>query len=79
VALPNPGDYHYRDGGEAHYNTPQGMAELQAATRTNSRKMYDSYIATQVHNQPPIAAQSQPCRDAVCSPPLPSPYNDLSL
>ena len=24
VMLPNPGDYHYRNDGEAHYNTPQG-------------------------------------------------------
>jgi len=29
VMLPNPGDYHFREGGEAHYNTPKGMAELQ--------------------------------------------------
>eukprot|EP00966_Prymnesium_polylepis_P145629 3363820-Prymnesium_polylepis.1 len=27
--LPNPGDLHFRNGGEAHYNSPQGMAELQ--------------------------------------------------
>ena len=44
VMLPNPGDYHYRDGGEAHYNTPQGMAELQVAARTNSRKAYEGYV-----------------------------------
>merc|ERR1719502_1404771 len=47
VMLPNPGDYHYRDGGEAHYNTPQGMAELQLAARTNSRKAYEAYVASQ--------------------------------
>jgi hypothetical protein len=29
VMLRNPGDFHYRHGGEAHYNTPQAMAELQ--------------------------------------------------
>jgi len=49
VMLPNPGDYHYRDGlnnphAEKHYNTPQGMAELQVAARTNSRKMYENYV-----------------------------------
>ena len=31
VILPNPGDYHYRHGGEAHYNSPQAMAELQVS------------------------------------------------
>jgi len=49
VMLPNPGDYHYRDGinnphAEKHYNTPLGMATLQEAARTNSRKMYEEYI-----------------------------------
>ena len=40
VMLPNPGDYHYRHGGEAHYNSPQAMAELQAAVlhRKNRKK-----------------------------------------
>lgn len=31
VQLRNPGDLHYRDGGEAHYNSPKGMAELQVS------------------------------------------------
>jgi glutamate synthase domain-containing protein 2/glutamate synthase domain-containing protein 1/glutamate synthase domain-containing protein 3 len=49
VMLPNPGDYHYRDGlnnprAEKHYNTPQGMAALQLAARTNSRKAYEDYV-----------------------------------
>ena len=46
VMLPNPGDYHFRDGGEAHYNSPQAMAELQLAARTNSRKAYEMYART---------------------------------
>ena len=46
VMLPNPGDYHYRDGGEAHYNSPAAMAELQVAARTNSRKAYAAYANT---------------------------------
>ncbi|KAL3927618.1 MAG: hypothetical protein SGPRY_002739 [Prymnesium sp.] len=37
VMLPNPGDLHYRDGGEKHYNTPQGMAELQVLLIRMSR------------------------------------------
>jgi len=46
VMLPNPGDYHYRHGGEAHYNSPQAMAELQVAARTNSRRAYEMYAKT---------------------------------
>jgi len=46
VMLPNPGDLHFRDGGEKHYNSPQGMAELQVATRNNSRKQYEAYVQT---------------------------------
>ena len=46
VMLPNPGDYHYRHGGEAHYNSPAAMAELQVAARTNSRKAYAAYART---------------------------------
>ena len=36
--LPNPGQFHYRNGREAfeHY-TPMGMVSLQAATKSNSR------------------------------------------
>ena len=48
VMLPNPGELHFRNGGEAHYNSPQGMAELQIASRTNSRKQYDAYVRTMV-------------------------------
>ena len=44
--LPNPGDYHYRHGGEQHYNSPAAMAELQLAARTNSRKAYETYAQT---------------------------------
>ena len=46
IMLPNPGDYHYRHGGEAHYNSPAAMAELQVAARTNSRKAYAAYART---------------------------------
>jgi len=46
VMLPNPGDYHFRNGGEAHYNDPMAMAELQVAARTNSRKAYEMYART---------------------------------
>ena len=46
VMLPNPGAYHYRHGGEQHYNSPAAMAELQLAARTNSRKAYETYAQT---------------------------------
>ena len=37
------GQFHYRDGGEAHLNTPAGMVNLQIAGRTNSREAYKEF------------------------------------
>ena len=37
------GQFHYRDGGEAHLNTPDGMVNLQIAARTNSREAYKEF------------------------------------
>lgn len=37
------GQLHYRDGGEAHLNTPAGMVNLQLAARTNSREAYKEF------------------------------------
>mgnify|MGYP000588184813 CR=1 FL=1 len=37
------GQFHYRDGGEAHLNTPAGMVNLQIAARTNSRDAYKEF------------------------------------
>lgn len=37
------GQLHYRDGGEAHLNTPAGMVNLQVAARTNSREAYKEF------------------------------------
>ncbi len=37
------GQLHYRDGGEAHLNTPSGMVNLQIAARTNSREAYKEF------------------------------------
>ena len=33
VTLRNPGDYHYRHGGEEHLNDPRSMTEMQFAVR----------------------------------------------
>ena len=43
--LPNPGQFHYRDGGETHLNTPAGMVHLQAAARGDSREAFKRYSA----------------------------------
>ncbi|KAL5999002.1 glutamate synthase [NADH] [Asimina triloba] len=43
VALPNPGDYHWRKGGEIHLNDPNAIAKLQEAARTNSVAAYNQY------------------------------------
>ena len=37
------GQLHYRDGGEAHLNTPAGMVNMQLAARTNSREAYKEF------------------------------------
>lgn len=43
VALPNPGDYHWRKGGELHLNDPLAMAKLQEAAKSNSVGAYKEY------------------------------------
>ncbi|RZC18050.1 glutamate synthase [NADH], amyloplastic-like isoform X1 [Glycine soja] len=42
-ALPNPGDYHWRKGGEIHLNDPLAISKLQEAARTNSIDAYKQY------------------------------------
>lgn len=37
------GQFHFRDGGEAHLNTPAGMVNLQIAARTDSRESYKEF------------------------------------
>ncbi len=44
-ALPETGEYHWRDGGEAHINDPMGMASLQNAVREKNQQSYDAYAA----------------------------------
>jgi glutamate synthase domain-containing protein 2 len=41
--LRNPGHFHYRNGGEKHLNTPEGMVALQQASRTSSRETFKQY------------------------------------
>ncbi|XP_059629059.1 glutamate synthase [NADH], amyloplastic isoform X2 [Cornus florida] len=43
VALPNPGDYHWRKDGEVHLNDPLAIAKLQEAARGNSVAAYKEY------------------------------------
>lgn len=43
MALPNPGDYHWRKGGELHLNDPLAIAKLQEAARSNSAAAYKEY------------------------------------
>ncbi|MCO5549339.1 hypothetical protein L7F22_002808 [Adiantum nelumboides] len=49
LALPNPGDYHWRKDGEVHLNDPVAMAKLQEAARTNSVAAYKEYSKL-IHN-----------------------------
>ena len=41
--LPNPGDFHWRSGGELHMWNPDTIANLQVAARTNSREAYKRF------------------------------------
>ena len=41
--LRNPGNFHYRNQGEAHLNTPEGMVSLQQSTRLNSKEIFKNY------------------------------------
>merc|ERR1711981_1402790 len=40
---PNDGQFHFRDGQEAHLNTPEDMVDLQLASRTNSPDAYKRF------------------------------------
>ncbi|KAI9859258.1 MAG: glutamate synthase [NADH] [Trichoglossum hirsutum] len=41
--LPEAGEYHWRDGGEAHVNDPVSIANIQDAVRTKNDKSYEAY------------------------------------
>ncbi len=41
--LDNPGDFHWRSGGEVHMWNPQTIANIQMAARTNSREAYKQF------------------------------------
>jgi glutamate synthase (NADPH/NADH) len=43
--LPESGEYHWRDNGEAHINDPTGIAHLQDAVREKNQRSYDAYSA----------------------------------
>ncbi|KAK3069841.1 glutamate synthase [NADH] [Teratosphaeriaceae sp. CCFEE 6253] len=41
--LAETGEYHWRDGGEAHINDPTSIANIQDAVRTKNDKSYEAY------------------------------------
>ncbi|KAJ4307151.1 glutamate synthase [NADH] [Collariella sp. IMI 366227] len=43
AGLPESGEYHWRDGGEAHVNDPVSIANIQDAVRTKNDKSYEAY------------------------------------
>ncbi|UYV65685.1 hypothetical protein LAZ67_3005087 [Cordylochernes scorpioides] len=42
--LRNPGNYHWRVGGERHINSPTAVSLLQEASRSNSHPAYKGYV-----------------------------------
>ncbi|KAK2072945.1 hypothetical protein P8C59_007264 [Phyllachora maydis] len=45
--LPESGEYHWRDGGEAHINDPTSIANIQDAVRTKNDKSYEAYARSE--------------------------------
>ena len=43
--LPNPGEFHWRSEGERHMWSPQVIADLQVAARTNGQETYDRFAS----------------------------------
>jgi glutamate synthase (NADPH/NADH) large chain len=46
-SLPNPGDYHYRFGGEKHMWDPESIADLQRAVWQQDQSAYDRFSSRQ--------------------------------
>ncbi|KAF8004185.1 hypothetical protein HF325_001633 [Metschnikowia pulcherrima] len=44
VALPETGEYHWRDGGEKKVNDPAAIALIQDAVRNKNEKAYEAYL-----------------------------------
>ena len=44
--LPEAGEFHWRDGGEAHVNDPTSIAHLQDAARQKNQSAWDNYSKT---------------------------------
>ncbi|XP_018496829.1 glutamate synthase 1 [NADH], chloroplastic [Galendromus occidentalis] len=42
--LRNPGQYHWRSGGESHVNDPLSVANLQEAAKSNSHESYEKFV-----------------------------------
>ena len=40
LSLPNPGDFHWRNGGDSHMWDPNTISSLQLASRTNNEDAY---------------------------------------
>ena len=47
TALPEAGEYHWRDGGDAHINDPKSIANLQDAVREKNERAFAEYSASE--------------------------------
>ncbi|KAG8184761.1 hypothetical protein JTE90_019357 [Oedothorax gibbosus] len=50
MVLRNPGNYHWRSGGEKHINDPLAIANLQDAARANSKNAYEKFVDATMDN-----------------------------
>lgn len=46
----NPGMFHWRSGGERHINDPSAIADLQDASKRNSKEAYKKYSDSSQNN-----------------------------
>ncbi|CAI5757462.1 unnamed protein product [Candida verbasci] len=44
IGLPETGEYHWRDGGDAHINDPAAIASLQDAVKNKNERAYEAYV-----------------------------------
>ncbi|XP_071038942.1 uncharacterized protein [Parasteatoda tepidariorum] len=50
IVLRNPGNYHWRSGGEKHINDPLAIANLQDAARSNNKNAFEKFVEATMDN-----------------------------
>jgi glutamate synthase (NADPH/NADH) len=59
LVLRNPGQYHWRSGGEKHINDPVSIGNLQEAVKNNSKTAYEKYVESAMESVRGCALRGQ--------------------